>query len=408
MQTAIKRKYAFVLPLPLNNPDSKAALYGIAYVLADENLNLTGEREIITCRGLDNLLPSPNYLFSQGIDPFTIKNGLSEEQFLDILSEKIFNQETTVITWSIRNLKVLEQICLRNFRKPDILKKAYCVCDVNRVLKLHEILEGGIPFYSDGLSACAAKYGYQDKISKSEHTKRLDLLIYLFRYLSQVNGPLLRFVLRSYQDRIDSLSNIIAQVKYLLEYDSLSRSIEIIRPLSLREDTLEALYYDGNDVLPKSYELTDFGILSPATVLTPQRESIVNLSLRDAVTALKEASVPQNKEKGAYQTFLGTLSEADSVHYQNSLKLKNRAFIRADNNCSESYRLYVALFSGNNYRENLSDSELHKYYRYCSVQIQSQLKQYIRELENLMATADENKTEDVSLIRKIQSYPMEL
>lgn len=408
MQTAIKRKYAFVLPLPLNNPASKAALYGIAYVLADENLNLTGEREIITCRGLDNLLPSPNYLFSQGIDPFTIKKGLSEEQFLDILSEKIFNQETTVITWSIRNLKVLEQICLRNFRKPDILKKAYCVCDVNRVLKLHEILEGGIPFYSDGLSACAAKYGYQDKISKSEHTKRLDLLIYLLRYLSQVNGPLLRFVLRSYQDRIDSLSNIIAAEKYLLEYDSLSRSIEIIRPMSLREDTLEALYYDGNDVLPKSYELTDFGILSPATVLTPQRESIVNLSLRDAVTALKEASVPQNKEKGAYQTFLGTLSEADSVHYQNSLKLKNRAFIRADNNCSESYRLYVALFAGNNYRENLSDNELQKYYRYCSVQIQSQLKQYIRELENLMATADENKTEDVFLIRKIQSYPMEL
>lgn len=408
MQTAIKRKYAFVLPLPLNNPASKAALYGIAYVLTDENLNLLGEREIITCRGIDNLLPSPNYLFSQGIDPFTIKKGLSEEQFLDILSEKIFNQETTVITWSIRNLKVLEQICLRNFRKPDILKKAYCVCDVNRVLKLHEILEGGIPFYSDGLSACAAKYGYQDKISKSEHTKRLDLLIYLLRYLSQVNGPLLRFVLRSYQDRIDSLSNIIAQVKYLLEYDSLSRSIEIIRPLSLREDALEALYYDGNDVLPKSYELTDFGILSPATVLTPQRESIVNLSLRDAVTALKEASVPQNKEKGAYQTFLGTLSEADSVHYQNSLNLKNRAFIRADNNCSESYRLYVALFAGNNYRENLSDSELQKYYRYCSVQIQSQLKQYIRELENLMATADENKTEDVSLIRKIQSYPMEL
>ena len=85
MQTVIKRKYAFVLPLPLNNPASKAALYGIAYVLADENLNLTGEREIITSRGLDNLLPSPNYLFSQGIDPFTIKKGLSEEQFLDMV-----------------------------------------------------------------------------------------------------------------------------------------------------------------------------------------------------------------------------------------------------------------------------------------------------------------------------------
>ena len=219
---------------------------------------------------------------------------------------------------------------------------------------------------------------------------------------------MLRFVIRSYHDRIESLSNIIAQDKYLLEYDSLSRSIEIIRPLSLREDTLEALYYDGNDVLPKSYELTDFGILSPATVLTPQRESIVNLSHRDAVTALKKASVPRNKEKGAYQTFLDTLSEADSVHYHNSLNLNNRAFIRADNNCSESYRLYVALFAGNNYRENLSDSELQKYYKYCSVQIQSQLKQYLRELENLMATADDNKTEDVSLIRKIQSYPMEL
>ena len=97
-----------------------------------------------------------------------------------------------------------------------------------------------------------------------------------------------------------------------------------------------------------------------------------------------------------------------TLYYHSSLNLNNRAFIRADNNCSESYRLYVALFAGNNYRENLSDSELQKYYKYCSVQIQSQLKQYLRELENLMATADDNKTEDVSLIRKIQSYPMEL
>lgn len=408
MQNAIKRKYAFVLPLPLNNPASKAALYGIAYILADENLNLLGEREIITCRGLDDLLPSPNYLFSQGLDPFAIKKGLSEEEFLNILSEKIFNSETTVVTWSVRNLKILEQLCIRNFRKPDILKEAYCVCDVNRVLKLHEILDNGIPFYSDGLSACAAKYGFVGKIAKSEHTKRLDLLIYLFRYLSQVNGPLLRFVLRRYQDRIEALSNSITSDKYLLEYDLASRSIEIIKPLSLQEDTLKALYYDGNDVLPKNYELTDFGILSPATVLTPQRESVVNLSLKVAVAALKDALVTENNEKSAYQKFLSTLSEADLAHYQQSLDLKNRAFIRADEKCTESFRQYIALFAGNNYRENLSDSELQKYYRYCSAKIQSQLKQYLRELENLMATADENRTEDVALIRRIQAYPMEL
>lgn len=408
MQNAIKRKYAFVLPLPLNNPASKAALYGIAYVLADENLNFLGEREIITCRGLDDLLPSPNYLFSQGLDPFAIKKGLSEEEFLNNLSEKIFNSETSVVTWSVRNLKILEQLCIRNFRKPDILKEAYCICDVNRVLKLHEILDNGVPFYSDALSACATKYGFQGKIAKSEHTKRLDLLIYLFRYLSQVNGPLLRFVLRSYQDRTEALSKIIATDKYLLEYDLSSRSIEIIKPLSLHEDTLEALYYDGNDVLPKNYELTDFGILSPATVLTPQRESVVNLSLKDAVTALKEAAVTHDNDKGAYQIFLSNLSEVDFAHYQQSLVLKNRAFIRADEKCTESYRQYIALFIGNNYRESLSDSELQKYYRYCSVQIQAQLKPYLRELENLMATADENKTEDVALIRRIQSYPMEL
>jgi len=409
MQNAIRRKYAFVLPLPLNNPSSKAALYGLTYFIADENLNPVGKREIITCRGLDNLLPSPNYLFSLGIDPFSIKKGLSEERFLDEITDKIFNEETTVITWSIRNLRILEQICIRNLRKPDILKKAYCVCDINRVLKLHETLESGIPFNSDALSACAAKYGFKNKIPKGNHEGRLDLLEYLFRYLSQVNPSLLRFTLRSTRDRRDSLEKIISGNKYLLEFDLKTRSIEIIKPLKLNEDSICALYFDGNDVLFKNYELTEFGILSPSTVLTEQREKVVNLSLKEAVEALNRAEIPEdNNSDNSYDNFIKKLSEHDLLHYRDALESQKRGFIRADDSSSDSYRRYLMLFAGNNYKENFSDGELQSYYRYCSAQIQSQLNQYLRELENLMENTDSRITENVNLIRRIQAYPMEL
>lgn len=409
MQNEIRRKYAFVLPLPLNHPSSKAALYGISYVIADENLNLAGNREIITCRGLENLLPSPNYLFSQGIDPFSIKKGLTEEQFLSQLQEKIFTPETTVITWSIRNLKILEQICIRNLHQPDLLKKAYCVCDVNRILKLHEMLETGTSFGSDALSACAKKYGFTDNIEKSAHGDRLNLLIYLFRTLSQINAPLLRFALRSSTARVEALEKAISGGKYLLEYDLSTRSLEIIKPLELLEDSLSALYYDGNDVLYKSYELTDFGILSPATVLTAQRENIVNLSLKDAIDALNKATdTPESKNVSEYQSFISRLNDQDLIHFKNSLAQQNRAFIRADSNCSDTYRRYLQLFTGNNYKETLTDIELQNYYKLCSSQIQSQLKQYMRELENLMPNVNENNVQDVSLLRRIQSYPMEL
>ena len=52
MQNAIRRKYAFVLPLPLNNPSSKAALYGLTYFIADENLNPVDENGAVLYENL--------------------------------------------------------------------------------------------------------------------------------------------------------------------------------------------------------------------------------------------------------------------------------------------------------------------------------------------------------------------
>ncbi|MBP5244600.1 MAG: hypothetical protein J6Z28_07805, partial [Succinivibrio sp.] len=238
---------------------------------------------------------------------------------------------------------------------------------------------------------------------------RLDLLEYLFRYLGQVNPSLLRFALRSTKDRHDSLEKIISGNKYLLEFDLKTRSIEIIRPLKLNDDSISALYFDGNDVLFKNYELTDFGILSPATVLTAQREKVVNLSLNEAVEALNRADIPEDvKSDNAYDVFISRLSEQDLKHYNEALDSQKRGFIRADDSSSDSYRRYLMLFAGNNYKENFSDSELQSYYRYCSAQIQSQVNSYLRELENLMENTDSRIPENVNLIRRIQAYPMEL
>ena len=83
------RKLLFLLPEPVSSPDDKYPnLYSLSYVLTDLNFNIIDKNELITCKGYDYRLPSPSYLFTQGIDPYTIKNGLSVEKFLDE-SEKI-------------------------------------------------------------------------------------------------------------------------------------------------------------------------------------------------------------------------------------------------------------------------------------------------------------------------------
>ena len=105
----LNSQYLFILPLPYSAPSSKASLYGVAYVLTDAAFNILGQKGYIKCKGIEYLLPSPVYLFSQGIDPYTIKNGLSIERFLDEAEKILHNPNVTIFTWSIRNLKILER-----------------------------------------------------------------------------------------------------------------------------------------------------------------------------------------------------------------------------------------------------------------------------------------------------------
>ena len=214
MSDNLNRQYLFVLPLPMSAPGLHGSLYGLAYVVTDRYFNIIGNKELITCKGVDYRLPSPSYLFSLGLDPYQIKKGLNECEFLDKVSVLLCNPNVDIFTWSSRNLTILESMCLRNIHPNNIFKNIHCLIDINRVLKMHEIFTYGQIFKSDALLTCAKKYGLNINTNTSVSVSdRLDALVYMVKTMCQQNMQMINFMLKSQSEKLNLIENAINQGK---------------------------------------------------------------------------------------------------------------------------------------------------------------------------------------------------
>lgn len=412
MSDNLNRQYLFVLPMPVSAPGVNGTLYGIAYAVTDAYFNIVGNKEIITCKGVDYRLPSPSYLFSLGIDPFTISKGLSECDFLDKVSALLSNPNVDIFTWSSRNLGILQSMAYRNIHEFNLLKNTSCIIDINRVLKMHELFTNGQIFNSDALIACAKKYGLQSKLNNFSACDRLDALIHIVKCMCQQNAAMVSFMLKSTDMKKQMLQSSIASGKFLVDYNVKEHCLEVLKPLYLYDDYLEALYYDGANVLKKYYPLSDFPVFSPSAVLTQDRQALTGVNLNEAIFAIN--AVDQKKIQADESTlplgysFFSKLTDNDLAVYREYLPLKKESLSQAPLSCSQSFRNLVFMLRGSNFTNTLLDNELQIYYKKCSSSIQAQLAQYVQEFKGILGRVNENDAEQLKLVEKIRAYPEKL
>lgn len=303
-------------------------------------------------------------------------------------------------------------MCLRQFREPTILDNVYALTDVNKVLKLSELFTDGKCLNTDSLLKCAFVYGFKEKLSIYDRLGRLRALIHIVKELNLKQTALLNYMTRPHAQKGEQLNKAIAQGKFLVEYNVKERSLEVLKPLSLNGNDIDALYFDGNEVRRKYYRLDDFGVLSPATVLTQERQALVNIPLAQITNFLSNAnleSVKWDEIKNYSKEFFKDFSQKEYEEYQKILFNNNKgAVVAAPLTTSSNYRNIVFLFRGNNYKGTLLDSELTAYFKVCAAMLEKQLPNYATELKYLSNSVNENSDEELKLINKIKNYPMDL
>lgn len=414
MLPKIDGHYLFILPLPANAPtEHNASLYGICYAYTDANFNIIGNKEIITCKGLCYKLPSPSYLFAQGIDPNTIRQGLSEHDFYKKVTELLTAPNTDIFTWSVRNLKILEKISLRLI-EPNVLSRINSLVDINKLLKLNEYFETGLFSKSDSLVNYAKKLGFNQKIDFCDPKSRLDMLLYVVKYLNQNESALLNYSLQGKTYNINKTRNAIEKNTTLLDYNPKLRLIQIVKPVAIIEpkDGFEALVTDGDKLTHEFISFSNFGILSPSTVLTEKRQQITHFDLNAANKALYSAdikSLPLNESTlPLYDKLIKLFNKADLKLYDEYLRMPKNALDRPPLSCSKTFRELVFILRGNNFRGTMTDQELSYFYKMCANLIQNQARAYAKELNNLQNNINENDEDQLALFAKIQAYPTTL
>ncbi len=83
-------------------------------------------------------------------------------------------------------------------------------------------------------------------------------------------------------------------------------------------------------------------------------------------------------------------------------------YIKVAQDCSDKLKNLNLLFTGNNFKGALSDNELQNYYSLCQILIKNEFNLYLKELEGIFGLVNENNTDDIALIQKIQSYPSQI
>ncbi len=396
-------KHLVVLPLPLNAPAGLATLAGLVYVYTDEHFSPLGNKEVLTLKCLDYCLPSPGYLYAQNIDPYSLNQGLSEEEFIKKVIP-LFSPDTIIYTWSLHNLKILNQICMRTLRPLNLCKEVGGIVDLNLCLKVHELFSTGNYSSSSALERMVEKYKLLEKIDDSNNIQRLDHLLALGSYLNTVNPHLLNYMARDKSIHRLEIEKAIANDKYLFELN-IHTGTEVLKPLSIVDDKLRALCFDGGAVLYKSYDLYDFGLLSPATVLTEQRQHLLNLDLLDAESHILNMP-PQNSAKpnNVKPVFFDSLS-AQEQDFLNLIVDKGVPVEKFPEFLSKKCRKMLLLYFGSNHQKDLLDNELVSYFSLCKQYLEKQLSRYSSELSTLYGMATDPKR--ANLLIKIRHYPLE-
>lgn len=406
----LSEQFLFVLPLPLNKEGVNARLAGAYILRTDAYFNKISDIEFIPCALASHIIPSPAFLFTQGLDPHILVNGYTEEDFINKLKDQFKANNTNVITFSINHMQALNAAAFRLFDKESVLNKAHCILDLKQALKIATNFSDIKDLSKKNDLITKAKYfGFTEDIDKSDYFKKIEALVYLFKFLYKQNPKLVLFLLKKKQEKMQLINDAIANHKNLC-YQTKEGKLLLIKPLLLKDDVVLAIAIDNKGSLQKIFiDLLDFELISPVNLITPKRAIDLDFAVDALQNTLNNLNVDDfiknNKGTLPFRLLLKRRLNVDDLkHYENIASTEIK--VSLDNNLSFSKLITLMLicYKADNHKDSLIDYELNYYNQYC-LQVSSKIAPSFREeCENILNNLSEDGEKNALLLKKIMLY----
>ena len=402
----VNSHYLFIISHPICAPGTdKSALAAVSYFITDAAYNIVAKMQQLRCTRPDYILPSPNYLYSQQIDPYSTDKGDSELDFYTKLEKLLLTPNLKIFTWSVRNLSIIESIAYRTLQDQNLLDSISNITDINKVLKVHEIFDTGECSKSDNLIVCAQKYGFVSNKDESDYINRLNALMHLVKHLEQVNPQLLRYTLSDRANKISEVKDAISKGNCLVNYSTKHHELEILKPIICNDVYIKANYFDGGSVTEKYYSFNNANLFAPVKVLTEKRQKLINIDVASILSLLNNATADNNFAPFSLLINRNKAYTPSDIQFFNQCQTMNKFVIdEAPLNCSHDFRQYILKFRGNNFKKTLIDTELNQYYKICINEIRKQSRIYSSELNSLISIDDGKNEKTVKIINSLVSY----
>lgn len=404
----LKTQYLLMLPLPLTKPGAHARLFGVVYMYLDARLNLVGKKEILFCKQAPYALPSPMYMYQLGIDPSSINNALTELEFYNKI-EKLFNKDTILITFSFKYLESLNAIGMRVFKNQNIFRNLKTLIDLKLAINTSKLFSELISDKND-LLAIANDLGLKEEIKRYEHFKRLDALLFIFKYLLQNEGKIINYL---GTDVLNLNNNLVhaCQNQSIYLYLNEKGDFYFIKCLECCDFQLKALLYKKNQCHLVLISLFKFELLCPISVLTKARQEKLNLNLNQVLADLPNIKVQEDKlyYLSYFDKYFAQLPSYDRIFYHEFEDKDPRALNMAPIHLSAKTRQLHFLFKAENLYGSMLDYEISEYRSWCMKELEKHILSYIKESQALVNLIGNNEDEyDLQMLNKIQQYPLSL
>ncbi len=414
-QEKARLPYIYLLPLPVSGGD-EGRLGGVIYAHADINLVPIERPQIILCHLAERLLPSPGYLFAQGLDPRRLTHGMKDRAFADAIRELVRGYE--LITWDASLLRLIDVAALRSFRSPDIIATTRGVCSLRTVLYAANAL-GTLPKApqrSPEKSAYLYSVARRD-LSRSPERRLLELED-LAQMVYRDHKALFDYQLFGSMHRQTLFNSAITQGKLLscIDTDGIAT---VLRPLKANANTVTCLELEqGADpnipssISKKDVSLFDGRVIAPLGVFTKERCQRLNLELEPMALALlnvqdeMQIAGEDTSPNDVISRLLKKLNKID-LDYLNEVFHSPKVSEPPSESSATLYERFF-FYIGDNERGRLSAQQYKYYENITRAAITKHIDSFIANTNALVNHANENSKDDVQLINAIAGYPLSL
>lgn len=405
--------YIYLLPLPISGGDD-GRLGGVIYAHADVNLNPVERPQFILCHLAERLLPSPGYLFAQGLDPRRLAHGMKDRAFADAVRELVRGYE--LITWDASLLKLIDVAALRAFRSPNVISEARGVCSLRTVLYAANSL-GTLPKppqKSPERSAYLYNTARRD-LPRSPERRLLELEA-LAQMVRQDHKALFDYQLFGSQHRLNLFNQALNQGK-LLSCINTDGIATLLRPLKANDYSITCLELEhGADpavlanITRKEISMSDGRVIAPLGVFTRERCLKLHLELEPMIRALLKIQdhmqITEDDSDEVIRRMLKKLSKIDLEYLNEVFQAPQVSEPPAETSATlfERYFFYI----GDNERGRLTAQQYKYYENITRATITKHIDSFIANTNALVNHANENSKDDAQLINAIAGYPLSL